>query len=82
MRKTVLSQLQPHQADVFGGMPPQADEQKADGAEKVGAFDGSPRDIEEAQALSLLWHEVHANEGEPEALSAVYRTADHQSQPN
>lgn len=60
-------------------MPPQADEQKADGAAKVGAADGTPGDIEKTQALSLLWHKVHANEGFTEALSAMYRTADHQS---
>jgi hypothetical protein len=64
---------------LFAGVSLQAAVAAANGEPQAGAADGTPADLEEAKALSLLWHKVHAHQGEPEAMSEVYRTEDHQS---
>lgn len=82
LRKIVLAQRKPNEGDLFAGVSLQTAVAAPDGEPQAGAADGTPADVEEAKALSLLWHKVHANQGEPEALSTVYRTEDHQSYPD
>jgi len=79
LREIVLAQREPNEGDLFAGVPLQTAVAAADGEPQAGAADGTPADLEEAKALSFLWHKVHANQSEPEALSKVYRTEDHQS---